>query len=296
MNPGSNANTVYLRGQVLSRHAQFTSLRPGNEIPPATSSTARGYAVIARQDKDFTYSLVHTLVGTAATAQHVHFATVTKADKRAVSGNIVTLPAGEDTKGTFSLSGMTDQALTDYLNGGAYFNVHSAAFPSGEIRGDLNTLVSHGAVLQGKSVVGGEGAKLFFGVFTMALFRGLGYSRVMLTHGLENVTAIKIHGPAAADANSATVQFDLTLTSSGNAGFSLTQARSQGFLDLTPEQASAFVLEYLGHVTSIILSLVTCDVLSFHCRRPCWTMSSCMCPSTRPLTLSMARFEGRSEY
>lgn len=40
--PASGSTSVFLRGQILSRYAQVSSLRPGNVIPPVASSTARG--------------------------------------------------------------------------------------------------------------------------------------------------------------------------------------------------------------------------------------------------------------
>lgn len=68
------------------------------------SFCACSYGLIVRRDKSFQYSLVHSIDSSLVTGQHVHFATVSKTNRRSTSGVRVNLPSGtSDVNGTFSL-------------------------------------------------------------------------------------------------------------------------------------------------------------------------------------------------
>ncbi|MBF0552163.1 MAG: CHRD domain-containing protein [Deltaproteobacteria bacterium] len=45
-----------------------------------------------------------------------------------IDGQSITVPAG---------AGLTDSQFNSFMNGGLYLNVHTSAFPDGEIRGQI---------------------------------------------------------------------------------------------------------------------------------------------------------------
>jgi hypothetical protein len=105
------------------------------ERPAPTASTATGSgSLTVNANRTITYSLNAT--GMTPTAQHIHGpASAENAAGIIVSvslGNNLTLAPG-DFQGTVSY----DSLLVLLRNNLTYFNVHSAAFPNGEIRGNL---------------------------------------------------------------------------------------------------------------------------------------------------------------
>lgn len=115
------------------------TLSPTQEVP-ATSSTARGSAIMLYDLASNTFDLIVSIESMAnlATASHLHEAAA------GVNGPVVTNLGGET---VYTRTGANLQAtfrgLTHggdrikLLQSGAYFNIHSAQFPGGEIRGQL---------------------------------------------------------------------------------------------------------------------------------------------------------------
>lgn len=107
-------------------------LSGANEVPPTTSAAKGSGVIVVAADKSVTGSI--TISGVDATAAHIHEAPagtngsvivpLTKTD-----ANTFTVPAGAK---------LTDGQYASYTAGNLYVNVHSAANPGGEIRGQLN--------------------------------------------------------------------------------------------------------------------------------------------------------------
>ena len=119
------------------------NLSGANEVPAVTSS-ASGRAILTVDTATSAYSLSVTVTGltNGFAASHLHEAPA------GVNGGVVnsiggstafTGAAGGFYAGTFT--GTYGGSLSALLSGGTYFNIHTAANPSGELRGNF-TLVS----------------------------------------------------------------------------------------------------------------------------------------------------------
>ncbi len=108
-----------------------TKLSGSQENPPVTTS-ASGKA-------DITVKADHTVTGTVtvsdmkATAAHIH-------EGAAGKNGGVAVPLTKTSDNTFSVAAnakLTDAQYSAYKAGNLYVNVHSAANPAGEVRGQL---------------------------------------------------------------------------------------------------------------------------------------------------------------
>jgi hypothetical protein len=120
-----------IRGQIVP---SFTASLSGAQETPPNSSTATGAGIVTVDPagtKAFTASVFTT--GIAGTAAHIHDGAP------GVAGPII-IPLAETAPGSgaWTASGTLTDAQLALLNAGNYyFNVHSAAFPNGEIRGQI---------------------------------------------------------------------------------------------------------------------------------------------------------------
>jgi hypothetical protein len=109
----------------------FTATLTGaNEVPP-NSSTATGTATLTfnPNTKAFTVNLPHNVVG--VTGGHIHKGAV------GANGDVVFPFVNLTSPITFTSLALTTAQEAD-LNAGLYYvNLHTAAFPGGEIRGQL---------------------------------------------------------------------------------------------------------------------------------------------------------------
>jgi len=137
-NPGGE-----IRGQVVTKGStHFATLSGAQEVPSVTTSaTGSGWVVVSTGGATVTYYLSYSGLSGALAAAHIHLG-----DAGVNGGVMLPLAAG--------LSPMTDAltaldltptgSVTDMAGavaaiaaGGTYFNVHTAANPGGEIRGQL---------------------------------------------------------------------------------------------------------------------------------------------------------------
>ena len=130
-NPGGE-----IRGQLNVRGgvtAATASLTGAQEVPPnASTASGRGTLIFDVTTLDIIVAYnTHNVVG--ATVSHIHTGAA------GVSGpaNVVTLRAGTNLFAAPGASKLTAQQVTDLAAGNHYFNVHSATFPGGEIRGQV---------------------------------------------------------------------------------------------------------------------------------------------------------------
>jgi hypothetical protein len=128
---------------VLNARAQVVELRAtinAAQENPATTSAATGNAVMFYNVATNTFDLVVSISGltNTATNSHIHEGAV------GANGPVVT---GLGAEAVYTRSGNTLTATfhdvkhlgsaTTLLKGGAYFNIHTAQFPGGEVRGQL---------------------------------------------------------------------------------------------------------------------------------------------------------------
>lgn len=112
-------------------YTQTVALSGANEVPPVTTPASGTATVTIRPDH--TVSVKVSATGMSATASHIH--------QGAASANgPVIVPFTKTADNTFVApdgAKLTDAQYDAYKAGGLYVNVHSAAYPGGEIRGQL---------------------------------------------------------------------------------------------------------------------------------------------------------------
>ena len=117
-------------GLVLSDEVKVT-LGGNQEIPPVTTSASGIGTFTVGADKSVSGSV--TISGMSATVAHIHQAAAGTTGPIIIpltqtSDNVWAVPAGAK---------LTDAQYESYKAGNLYYNVHSAAFKSGEIRGQI---------------------------------------------------------------------------------------------------------------------------------------------------------------
>lgn len=133
-NPGGE-----IRGQLegLFNGAGFSANLDGAQEVPPVSTTARGtgFALYQRPEGSagdtIDYRITIAGLSAAFTASHFHSGPV------GVAGPVVQPITFVDSTGVGSWGGFADSIVANIAKGGLYFNVHSGAFPGGEIRGQL---------------------------------------------------------------------------------------------------------------------------------------------------------------
>ncbi|MBF0497010.1 MAG: CHRD domain-containing protein [Deltaproteobacteria bacterium] len=123
-----------IRGQLDPSPVErsVTPLSGAETVPPVTS-TGSALGVLKVDFKTRAISGKLTITGlTNVTAAHIHDGAVGVNGPIIVplqgDGQTMTIPAG---------SVLTDSQFTSFMNGGLYLNVHTTAFPNGEIRGQI---------------------------------------------------------------------------------------------------------------------------------------------------------------
>ncbi|MCB9462180.1 MAG: CHRD domain-containing protein [Candidatus Eisenbacteria bacterium] len=120
--------------------AYFVAQLSGNQENPPVAGSGSGTAAFTLIGSDLYYSLtVQGLTG-PITAAHIH------SGARGVNGGVVVSlggdfidpPSGVGTTASGHVSGLTAAQVTDLLSGVYYVNVHTAANPGGEVRGQLD--------------------------------------------------------------------------------------------------------------------------------------------------------------
>ncbi len=108
------------------------TLAGASEVPPKTTAgTGAATASLDTASKTLTYNVEYSGLSGPATAAHFHG----PADSGANAGVVVPFPTpASPIKGTATL---TDAQMADLMAGKWYANVHTAANPAGEIRGQM---------------------------------------------------------------------------------------------------------------------------------------------------------------
>jgi hypothetical protein len=109
-----------------------TSLKGADEVPPnATKGKGTVSATLDTNTKAFSYAVTYTGLTGPATAAHFHGPAAPGANAPPI---ITITSVTSPIRGTTTL---TDTQIADLKAGKWYFNVHTAAHPGGEIRGQL---------------------------------------------------------------------------------------------------------------------------------------------------------------
>jgi len=167
-----------IRGQI-GRQVFFASLTGAQETP-GTGSTATGTGVFVFDPATSTMSGSVTSTGVVGIASHIHIAAVGQAAGVAIPFT------GGPANYTMPATVLTDAQVTSLNAGNFYANIHSAANPGGEIRGQLYFPVRF-ANLSGQqetppNASAGTGAGvLFVNPFTRAATGRMTWSGVVAT-------------------------------------------------------------------------------------------------------------------
>ena len=137
-----------IRGQIVAKgDASFASLAGFQEVPAvATSATGNGWVLVSTDGSTLTYYVAYSGLSGAAAAAHIHTGVV------GVAGGVI-LPlavsaspmVGTLTAADFAASGSVTtfaEAVAAIQAGNTYFNIHTAAHPGGEIRGQIGVTVA----------------------------------------------------------------------------------------------------------------------------------------------------------
>jgi hypothetical protein len=137
-----------IRGQI-GREVFNAQMSPAQEVPPPLS-TATGSGALSLDPENRKFSARITVTGMIATMAHIHNGAV------GVNGEILfpltESPAGSGTWVSAANATLTEAQLSTLMNGGLYFNAHSAAFPNGEIRGQIGRSVGFASLTGAEEV------------------------------------------------------------------------------------------------------------------------------------------------
>lgn len=186
-----------IRGQI-ELVARFAAL-DGTQETPATGSAGVGAGILSvNPTSGEAYGSIRS-EGFTGAASHIHQGDV------GVSGPII-LPLADGGGGVWNVpdgSMFTAAQVTSFLAGGLYGNVHSAAFPNGEIRGQFNlslnltrTTTLSGANETPANASAATGTGTFsFDPYTMALRGGVVVSGITGTGAHIHLAAVGVAGP-----------------------------------------------------------------------------------------------------
>ncbi len=123
-----------IRGQI-GRNVRVVPMSASQEVP-ANASTATGKGTVIVDPVTRAVSGSFAVTGMTATAGHIHLGA-------AGANGAVIIPMTMTSANTFTVPAgvvFTADQFKAFKQGGLYFNAHSAAFPGGEIRGQISAV------------------------------------------------------------------------------------------------------------------------------------------------------------
>ena len=126
---------LFAAGAASAATLHFSAMLKGaDEVPPnATAGSGEVTATLDTTTKLFTYQVAYSGLTGAATMAHFHGPAAAGANAPPV---MAAASAASPIKGAATL---TDAQIADLNAGKWYFNVHTAATPGGEIRGQVKS-------------------------------------------------------------------------------------------------------------------------------------------------------------
>ena len=113
----------------------IAELKASNEVPPNASPATGSVTVnLEEESRIITFNVSYSGLTGTATAAHFHGPAAPGAN----AGAIVPIPAAKLATPKFNgAATLSEQQVHDLLDGKLYFNIHTAANPGGEIRGQV---------------------------------------------------------------------------------------------------------------------------------------------------------------
>jgi Cu/Zn superoxide dismutase len=204
-----------IRGQILTAPAQIfaATLLGSEQVPPTTSSaTGTGKVFLNAAESQITISLTFAGLTGDALGAHIHGPASSGANAGILfdfSSAVPHVPGGTILPQTFSIA---PEQVAQLKAGQFYFDIHTATFGNGEIRGQLLTAPTQkfSSTLNGYQVVPLVTSPA---TSTGTVLLSAAEDRITVTLSYSGLTgaatAAHIHGPAGAGAN-AGVLFDLS--------------------------------------------------------------------------------------
>jgi hypothetical protein len=129
------AAMLFAAGAASAATLHFTtSLKGAEEVPPhAVSGTGKVSAELDTATKVFTYKVTYAGLTGPATMAHFHGPAAAGAN----APPVVPVPAANLANPMAGTATLDDGQIADLKAGKWYFNIHTAANPGGEIRGQL---------------------------------------------------------------------------------------------------------------------------------------------------------------
>ncbi len=118
-------------GNSQDHTTQFLATLNGANEVPANTSTATGSASLTYNQDTRVFTVVVTYSGVTATGGHIHLGSPT------VSGGVVFPFSSLDSPINYTSPPLSEDQEDDLFANLYYVNIHSVAFPAGEIRGQL---------------------------------------------------------------------------------------------------------------------------------------------------------------
>ncbi|MEY2410697.1 MAG: hypothetical protein QOF48_3367, partial [Verrucomicrobiota bacterium] len=214
----------------------FTATLNAANERPVNGTTGSGSAILSLDGNTLTFNVAYRGLSGIATLAHIHGSTNTTAP----TGVLVDLQPYNG--GAFGSSGtlsgsvvLTDAQKVAVLSGLTYLNVHTAANPGGEIRGQIAPVLMEASLLTAYETPQVNSAATGFGSFMLV---GTQLTFNVRYQGLSAAAiAAHIHGPAPLGQN-APVIIDLSPFNGGAFGSS---GSITGAVPLTPAQFAAVI-------------------------------------------------------
>lgn len=188
----SDAGFYRLQGATTNTVLPFTAYLDGPSEVPATGVTGTGMGAFSLEGSNLTYYITFTGLTGPATAGHIHapFTPLTG------GGVMVPFTVPATTSGTISGKvALTQDQITNLVNGLCYVNIHTTAHSGGEIRGQIVPLhivvTMNGATEVPPVSVPTASATGSLTLIGSRLFYSITYSGLS-----SSATAAHIHGPA----------------------------------------------------------------------------------------------------
>jgi CHRD domain len=216
-----------LRGQI--GRTVRTAVLTGTQENPSVTTNASGTGIVSVDPVTRALSARVATSGLVGTVAHIHTAAV--GSNGGVSIGLTETPTGSGIWTAAANTVMTEQQYSDLLSGNLYFNVHSAANPGGEIRGQIGLLVIDAAMTGAQEIPANASTNRGVGRAIVDL-QTLNLTGTMTTTGFTGTVA-HIHTGVFGVNGGVTFNFTQTAAGSGVWTMPITQmttAQYQSFL------------------------------------------------------------------
>ena len=188
----SDSGFYRLQGATTNTVLPFTAYLDGDSETPPTGVTGRGMGAFSLEGSNLTYYITFTGLTGPATAGHIHapFTPLTS------GGVMVPFSVPAATSGTISGKvALTQDQITNLVNGLCYVNIHTTAHSGGEIRGQIVPL--HIVVaMDGASEVPPVSVPSAKATGSLTLIGSRLFYSITYSGLSSSATAAHIHGPA----------------------------------------------------------------------------------------------------